>query len=104
VPGLYAVGWIKRGPSGVIGTNKPDSFETVKHVLADAPSLPRPADGSREAVVRLLASRGMCPVSYEDWKRIDAAETARGAAVGKPREKFVRVDEMLAVSNTSGKE
>jgi ferredoxin--NADP+ reductase len=104
VPGLYAVGWIKRGPSGVIGTNKPDSFETVKHVLADAPSLPRPAEASREAVARLLESRGVCPVSYEDWKRIDAAETARGAAVGKPREKFVRVDEMLAVSSATGKE
>ena len=104
VPGLYAVGWIKRGPSGVIGTNKPDSFETVKHVLADAPSLPRPAEASREAVARLLESRGVCPVSYEDWKRIDAAETARGVAVGKPREKFVRVDEMLAVSSATGKE
>jgi ferredoxin--NADP+ reductase len=104
VPGLYAVGWIKRGPSGVIGTNKPDSFETVKHVLADTPSLPAPGQGTRAAVASLLESRGVRPVSYEDWKRIDAAETSRGAAVGKPREKFIRVEEMLAVSSASAKE
>lgn len=104
VPGLYAVGWIKRGPSGVIGTNKPDSFETVKHVLADASGLPRCAEPSRAAVVSLLESRGVRVVGYEDWKRIDAAETSRGAAVGKPREKFIRVEEMLAVSAMHGKE
>jgi ferredoxin--NADP+ reductase len=97
VPGLYAVGWIKRGPSGIIGTNKPDSFETVKHVLADAPALPACEEPSREAVRELLASRGVRVVSYGEWRRIDAAEVARGAAAGKPREKFVRVDEMLAV-------
>ncbi len=97
VPGLYVAGWIKRGPSGIIGTNKPDSFETVKHVLADIPALPACEEPSRDAVSALLAERGVRVVSYEDWRRIDAAEVARGAAVGKPREKFVRVDEMLAV-------
>ncbi|MDH4037932.1 MAG: FAD-dependent oxidoreductase [Candidatus Krumholzibacteria bacterium] len=97
VPGLYVAGWIKRGPSGIIGTNKPDSFETVKHVLADIPALPACEEPSRDAVSALLAERGVRVVSYEDWRCIDAAEVARGAAVGKPREKFVRVDEMLAV-------
>jgi ferredoxin--NADP+ reductase len=97
VPGLYVAGWIKRGPSGIIGTNKPDSFETVKHVLADMPVLPACEEPSREAVRELLRSRGVRVVSYDDWRKIDAAEVARGEKVGKPREKFVRVDEMLAV-------
>lgn len=98
VPGLYAVGWIKRGPSGVIGTNKPDAAETVKHVLDDASS----GAGSkppRGAVLELLASRNVRVVSYPQWRAIDAAEVARGAAVGKPREKFVDVDEMLAAAS-----
>jgi ferredoxin--NADP+ reductase len=97
VPGLYVAGWIKRGPSGIIGTNKPDSFETVKHVLADMPVLPACEEPSREAVRELLRSRGVRVVSYDDWRKIDAAEVARGEKIGKPREKFVRVDEMLAV-------
>ncbi|HXV14538.1 MAG TPA: FAD-dependent oxidoreductase, partial [Candidatus Krumholzibacteria bacterium] len=57
VPGLYVVGWIKRGPSGVIGTNKPDAVETVKHLLADAPALAPCAEPSRDAVLSLLESR-----------------------------------------------
>lgn len=95
VPGLYVAGWIKRGPSGIIGTNKPDSFETVKHVLADAPGLPPCEEPSRDAVLGLLRARGVRVVSYDDWRRIDAAEVARGGPAGKPREKFVRVEEML---------
>jgi ferredoxin--NADP+ reductase len=98
VAGLYVVGWIKRGPSGVIGTNKPDASETVKHLLADAPSLTAAPEPSREAVLDLLASRGVRVVSYAQWRAIDAAEVARGAAVGKPREKFVDVDEMLSAA------
>jgi ferredoxin/flavodoxin---NADP+ reductase len=98
VPGLYAAGWIKRGPSGIIGTNKPDSFETVKSVLADLPSLARCAEPSREALVAFLRGRGVRVVSYEDWRRIDAAEVERGSIIGKPREKFLSVDEMLGVS------
>ena len=97
VPGLYVAGWIKRGPSGIIGTNKPDSFETVKHLLADAPGLPPCEAPSTDEVLALLASRGVRVVSYDDWRKIDAAEVARGARVGKPREKFVRVEEMLSI-------
>ncbi|HEX5131642.1 MAG TPA: NADP oxidoreductase [Candidatus Krumholzibacteria bacterium] len=95
VPGLYVAGWIKRGPSGIIGTNKPDSFETVKHLIADAPELPSCEEPSRAALQALLKSRNVHVVTYDDWKRIDAAEVARGGASGKPREKFVRVKEML---------
>jgi len=97
LPGLYASGWIKRGPSGVIGTNKPDSHETVESLLADVPSLapcPRPDTG---ALVEALGLRGVRIVSWQDWRRIDAAEIERGKAKGKPREKFVTIDEMLAV-------
>ena len=100
VPGLYVAGWIKRGPSGIIGTNKPDSLETVKALMADLPALPRCAEPSREALVGLLRSRGIRVVSYDDWRRIDAAEVERGTPLGKPREKFVSIDEMLGVLQT----
>ena len=96
VPGLYVVGWIKRGPSGVIGTNKPDSHETVESLLSDAPSLTPCAIPDSDALHGLLAQRGVRVVSYADWRRIDAAEIARGAANGKPREKFTRIDDMLS--------
>jgi ferredoxin--NADP+ reductase len=95
VPGLYAVGWIKRGPSGIIGTNKPDSFETAKHVVEDVPSLVPCEQPAREAVAKFLAGRGVRVVDYDAWRRIDSAEVKRGEAVGKPREKFVSIDEML---------
>jgi ferredoxin--NADP+ reductase len=97
IPGLYVAGWIKRGPSGIIGTNKPCSFETVKALLDDAAALPRCKEPKREAVLALLTSRGVRVVSYDDWRRIDAAEVKRGAPQGKPREKFVTVEEMIAV-------
>ncbi|MCC6152498.1 MAG: FAD-dependent oxidoreductase [Candidatus Hydrogenedentes bacterium] len=93
VPGLYVAGWIKRGPSGVIGTNKPDSQETVTSLLSDALSPCTTPDS--EALKGLLAQRGVRVVSYADWRRIDSAEIARGAVSGKPREKFTRIKEML---------
>ena len=97
VPGLYAAGWIKRGPSGVIGTNKPDSTETAKNVLADLDGLPACAVPDTEPLLQQLRDRGVRPVSYQDWRAIDAAEVSRGAAAGKPREKFTRIEEMLGV-------
>ncbi|HLF23206.1 MAG TPA: NADP oxidoreductase, partial [Burkholderiales bacterium] len=68
VPGLYAAGWIKRGPSGIIGTNKPDAFETVKHVLADLAALETSPKPSRDAVLERLATRGVRVVSYPQWR------------------------------------
>ena len=97
VPGLYAAGWIKRGPSGVIGTNKPDSVETVRKLLEDLPELPGCETPDTAPLRELLAERNVRVVSYADWQRIDAAETARGKPRGKPREKFTTVAEMLAV-------
>ena len=95
--GHYTAGWIKRGPSGVIGTNKKDALETVHHLLADVesqtlltPERPEPA-----AVEELLAERGVRYVSFEDWQAIDEAEVGRGEPHGRPRVKFVRVEEML---------
>ncbi len=95
--GHYAAGWIKRGPSGVIGTNKKDALETVQHLLADVESetLLAPADPDPGAIEALLAERGVRYVSFEDWQAIDEAEVGRGEPHGRPRVKFVRVGEML---------
>ncbi len=96
--GTYAVGWIKRGPSGVIGTNKPDAVESADLLLEDAAAgaLNVPSAPSREAVEELLASRGVQVVTWTDWQRLDQLEKARGSAQGRPRLKFTRVEEMLA--------
>jgi ferredoxin/flavodoxin---NADP+ reductase len=95
--GHYTAGWIKRGPSGVIGTNKKDALETVRHLLADVASqtLLDPESPEPGAVEELLAERGVRFVSFEDWQAIDEAEVGRGEPHGRPRVKFVRVEEML---------
>lgn len=100
LPGVYTVGWIKRGPSGIIGTNKPDSAETVDLLLEDMAARPARERGSRHAVDQLLQSRGVQVVSFADWQKIDAAEQARGKARGAPREKFTSVSEMLSVAGS----
>lgn len=97
VPGLYAVGWIKRGPSGVIGTNKPDSEETVARLLEDVDKLPPCERPDTKAVFDLLSGKGIRVISFDDWRKIDAAEVNRGKKAGKPREKYVSVREMLNV-------
>ncbi len=96
VPGLYAAGWIKRGPSGIIGTNKPDSVETVKSLLEDMPDLPPCPRPDSEAVAQLLASRGVRVVTFDDWHRLDQLEIERGKPKGKPRDKFTTAEAMLA--------
>lgn len=94
--GLYAAGWIKRGPTGIIGTNKGDSEETIQSLVEDIPQLNPCPEPSSEAVLEFLKSREVRVVSFADWKKIDAAEIERGAKLGKPREKFVRVTGMLS--------
>ncbi len=96
--GFYAVGWIKRGPSGVIGTNKPDSLDTVKVLLADLPILLPCQTPDTKAVEETLIKRGVRFVSFSDWKKIDAAEIERGKPSGKPREKFTKIEEMLSAA------
>ena len=92
--GQYVVGWAKRGPSGLIGSNRPDSKATVEAFLEDLPTLPAPA--SEEDLALLLAARGVRAVSWEDWKRLEAEEDRAGAELGKVREKFTSVPQMLS--------
>jgi ferredoxin--NADP+ reductase len=97
MPGLYASGWIKRGPTGIIGTNRADSVATVGSVLADLPLLDTGPKSGADGLSGLLAGSDRRVVSYADWLVIDRAEVERGAAKGKPREKFTRIGEMLAL-------
>ncbi len=93
-PGLFVAGWAKRGPTGVIGTNKPDAVETV-HMLLDAwqhGNLPEPSGGD---VADFLDQRGVHYVSYDQWKLIDQIETHAGEVEGRPRVKFRDVASML---------
>ena len=95
LPGLYCVGWARRGPSGTIGTNKPDGIAVAARVLED---VGRGAGrAGRPGLDALLAARGVVPVTFRDWRKIDAAEIA-AAKDGNPREKFVSVDAMLAAT------
>jgi ferredoxin--NADP+ reductase len=98
LPGQYVVGWAKRGPSGLIGTNRADSVLTVQSLLADfkAGKLPATTDTSLEATLSLLGGKKLRPLSFSDWQKLDALEKANGAKTGKIREKFTRIEDMLA--------
>ncbi len=106
VPGLYCAGWIKRGPTGIIGTNKKDAAETVAAILEDAASgaLPRREDVSAGRVDAALAERGVDVVSHSGWEAIDAIERARGDEQGRPRVKLLGWDELLASGRTDTEE
>jgi ferredoxin--NADP+ reductase len=97
-PGLYVTGWIKRGPSGVIGTNKPDSVETVTGMLEDLAvgRVSDPPEPTAEGALALVLNRQPRCVSFADWCTLDELERARGEAQGRPRVKFTSVEEMLA--------
>lgn len=99
--GLYVVGWARRGPTGVIGTNKPDADEIAAHIEADLVNRAsgRPGKSARLALEDLLDERAVAWVSYEDWKAIEAAEV-EAAEPGMPRKKLIRVAEMLEVLQT----
>lgn len=92
-PGRYVSGWIKRGPTGLIGSNKPDGTETATAMIEDLPNLLPAPEGP---VDELLAARGLRPVDFAGWKRLDQLEVERGQSSGRPRVKFGRVAEMLA--------
>jgi ferredoxin--NADP+ reductase len=98
VPGVYVAGWIKRGPSGVIGTNKPDAVETVNAMVADLErgSHWQPLEPEGSAVEALVLSRQPLAVTYGDWRRLDALECGNGKNCGRPRVKFATVAEMLS--------
>jgi ferredoxin--NADP+ reductase len=91
---LYAVGWARRGPSGTIGTNRPDGYEVAGLIAEAMPGEVSEREGA-EGLKRLLAERGIMATDYDDWRKIEATETAN-ARPGSPREKFVRVAEWLA--------
>jgi ferredoxin/flavodoxin---NADP+ reductase len=95
VPGAYVTGWIKRGPTGVIGTNKSDAAETVAALLADLPGLPAPSSPEPAAFRAALASYGMRPVDWTGWLRVDAEEIRRGGRRGAERVKVADLAEML---------
>jgi NADPH-dependent glutamate synthase beta subunit-like oxidoreductase len=97
---VYVTGWIKRGPTGIIGTNRADSTATVATLLADLPNFEPQHKSGGQALAPLLAQRSVRPVSFSDWELIDQAERQRGLPFGKPREKFTRISEMLAASGT----
>jgi ferredoxin--NADP+ reductase len=96
----YCAGWIKRGPSGVIGTNKKDATETVEVLLADAQAgaLARSGAGDLED---LLAERGAAAVEYAGWQAIDTHERGRGEPLGRPRVKLVSWDELLETARSA---
>lgn len=93
LPGLYCVGWARRGPSGTIGTNKPDGTRIAEMLMGDIG--PGAGKTGRSGLDALLASRGVTPVTFRDWQRINDAEI-QAAIDGAPREKFTSVEDMLA--------
>lgn len=102
--GEYTAGWIKRGPSGIVGTNKPDAAETVRAMLTDAAEgkLLEPSDATLDAAKTMVSQKQPQYFSYADWEKLDALEIERGQAQGRPRVKFTDISEMLkAVGKTS---
>lgn len=97
-PGVYVAGWIKRGPSGVIGTNKPDSVETVECILQDfgTGQLEISSSSTTDSIETLLIQRGVSFVTFTDWQKLDQLEIDNGAKFGRPRLKFTAVTDMLA--------
>ena len=96
--GVYAAGWIKRGPTGVIGTNKPDALETVKCMVADVADgkVLQPSGATSDAAARLVRERQPAFFSYADWLQLNEVEVSKGKEIGAPRVKFTRIAEMLA--------
>ncbi|WP_169079264.1 FAD-dependent oxidoreductase [Microcella alkalica] len=98
VPGVYATGWIKRGPVGLIGHTKSDAMETIQHVLNGQSGWWSPAEPDEQAVVDLLDSRGVLYTNLDGWHRLDQHEQELGAARGRARIKVVPRDEMVRIS------
>jgi len=98
LPGVYATGWIKRGPVGLIGHTKSDAMETVTHLVNDQSSWWQPEDPSLEAVPALLEERGVQWTDLDGWHRLDEHEVALGEPQGRARIKVVPRDEMVKIS------
>jgi len=98
IPGMYATGWIKRGPVGLIGHTKSDAMETISHLVRDQANWWSPAEPDEEAVPRMLAERGILWTDLDGWHRLDAHELELGARAGRTRVKVVPRDEMVRIS------
>lgn len=98
VPGVYATGWIKRGPVGLIGHTKSDAMETIQHLVTDQASWWAPSDPDEQSVVDLLDERGVLYTNLDGWHRLDAHEQSLGAPQGRERVKVVPRDEMIRIS------
>ncbi|GAA1838612.1 FAD-dependent oxidoreductase [Agromyces salentinus] len=96
--GVYATGWIKRGPVGLIGHTKSDAMETIKHVINDLGNWWTPESPSEESVVEMLESRGIAYTDLDGWHRLDQHELALGEAEGRVRVKVVPRDDMVQIS------
>jgi ferredoxin--NADP+ reductase len=97
VPNEFVVGWARSGPQGLIGEHKRGSAHVVAHMVADAAGLEARALPPRDAIDALLRARGVRPVTFTDWNRLDEVEVARGARRGAPRDKLVDVEAMLKI-------
>jgi ferredoxin--NADP+ reductase len=100
VPGVYVAGWIKRGPTGVIGTNKHDARETVAALLADAPTLPKAPVRDSDALLAELAARGVRPVTWAGWRAIEVAEAQLGQQQGRERARISDRQALLAAASS----
>ena len=102
LPGVYAVGWIKRGPTGILGTNKRDAEDTVNRLVEDldAGALPQPPEPGREEIDALLAERAPDLVTADGWRAIDAHELERGRSEQRPRVKLASREELLAAARS----
>ncbi|MBU1250481.1 MAG: FAD-dependent oxidoreductase [Actinobacteria bacterium] len=98
LPGVYATGWIKRGPVGLIGHTKSDAMETIQHLVKDQSSWWTPAEPAEQAVTDLLDGRGVLYTNLDGWHRLDAHEVALGEKQGRERIKVVPRDEMIRIS------
>lgn len=103
-PFLYVAGWLKRGPTGVIAATMYDAIETADSIIADVKNSALPSHGAAAecgfvngGVEHMLKARGVRPVSWEGWKKIDAIETKEGDTRGKPREKIADVKKMMEI-------
>jgi ferredoxin--NADP+ reductase len=100
-PGEYVAGWIKRGPSAIIGTNKHDATETVRSLLEDAPILPRRQVRDADGIIDLLHRRGVRVVPWQGWEAIEALEIAAGRRRGARQVKVAERELLLAAASSS---
>ncbi|MEY4713994.1 MAG: hypothetical protein RIQ37_324, partial [Actinomycetota bacterium] len=97
IPGLYATGWIKRGPIGLIGHTKADAIETIGHLMEDQGTWWQPAAADEAAIVKTLDDRGIRYIRWDHWLNIDKAERALGEPQGRERVKLFNREEMISI-------